>query len=159
MIGYEVLSPADAADFEWMTFPAYRHLLGLEPSPRHQHELDRRIIQPVAVAARVGAEPAGLVVAELPFHDEDPNGPEVLSLFVNSDFRNQGIGTGLMAELQRVIASRGFGVLNAVYMTGRPDIDFVERILRRLEWQPPTTRMISVRFDLKRLLEDADWLR
>ena len=42
---------AQASGLARMTFPAYRHLLALEPVPRHPDEGDLRPVQPIAIGA------------------------------------------------------------------------------------------------------------
>lgn len=153
---YEILSPSEAARFQAMTFPAYRHLLALQPCFRHPEENDPRQIQPLAIGAWESGEPAGLLVAELPV--EKGGDPELLSLFVPSERRGRGIATALVERLEQEIERREFHKLVAVYMTGKPSIEAVERILEKRRWQPPETRMVSVKFDLEKLSEAA-WLR
>lgn len=152
----EILSSADARKFQAMTFPAYRHLLALRPCFRHPEENHPRQIQPLAIGAWESGEPAGLLVAELPL--ESGGDPELLSLFVTSERRREGIATALVERLEQEIEKRQFDKLLAVYMTGKPGIEAVERIFQKRRWQPPETRMVSVKFDLEKLAE-ASWLR
>ena len=49
-----------------MTFPAYRHLLTLEPVPRLPDEGDVRPVQPIAIGARHDDAIVGLALAEVP---------------------------------------------------------------------------------------------
>lgn len=156
MMNLEILSASEAQRFQAMTFPAYRHLLALQPCFRHPEENEPRQIQPLAVGAWESGEPAGLLVAELPM--EDGNDPELLSLFVPSERRGRGIATALVERLEQELEKRQFEKLVAVYMTGKPSIEAVERILEKRGWQPPETRMVSVKFDLEKLAEAA-WLR
>lgn len=156
MMNFEVLSASEAQRFQAMTFPAYRHLLALEPCFRHPEENEPRQIQPLAVGAWESGEPAGLLMAELPI--EAGNDPELLSLFVPSERRGRGIATALVERLEQELEKRQFEKLVAVYMTGKPSIEVVERILEKRGWQPPVTRMVSVKFDLEKLAEAA-WLR
>ncbi len=144
----------NAAVLAELTFPAYRHLLDLEPQPRHLGAMHGSgpVIEPLAVAAVANGAPVGLAVAELP--TDDGLVAELLSVFVRPEVRRQGIGTGLVAELCREIAENGHEVVNAVYMTGRPEIIGLEKIFWKLGWGPPDTRMTVLRLtaaDLDRL--------
>lgn len=138
------LEPGDRDAAAAMTFPVYRHLLSLEVAPRHPEQGDTRLVQPVGIVARLGDRPIGLALAE---QGLDGRGEaEILSLFVAPALRGQGVGTALVAALEDEL--RGLGVLSvqAVYMTGRPSIPAVERILSKRGWNPPALRSISVRF-------------
>ena len=49
----ELKSPV-APELAQMTFPVYRHLIPLQPAPRHPEQGDRKTVQPIAIAARLG---------------------------------------------------------------------------------------------------------
>jgi len=96
-----------------MTFPVYRHFLSLDRAPRHPEQGDDRVVQPVGFVARSESALVGLVLGELPggprsASDESDNTPEVLSLFVRRENRNQGIATALLERLERHIREQGF---------------------------------------------------
>jgi GNAT superfamily N-acetyltransferase len=127
-----------------MTFPVYRHLLNLEPAPRHPEQGDARPIQPLAVGAFEGGEPLGLVLVELPL--EEGKNPEILSVYVAPDRRNQGLGTQLIHKIEEAVRDRGFEQIEAVYMTGKSSIEALERIFEKRGWPTPEARTITVRF-------------
>jgi GNAT superfamily N-acetyltransferase len=134
-----------------MTFPVYRHLLRLEPAPRHPEQGDDRSIQPVAFGARLDGEPAGLALAELPLGaerlaEEAEKTPEVLSLFVRPEQRNKGIATALMQRSEAHIRGRGFAEVKAVYMGGRPGNAALGRVLAKRGWSLPRVRTVTLRF-------------
>lgn len=139
-----VLTPGQAAALDDMTFPAYRHFLALQPAPRHADEGDARVVEPLVLAAWRGGVPVGLAVAELPVGDTFA--PELLSLYVRADARDRGIATRLIAALEAAVRARGFDRLEAVYMTGAPGIDALERVWQKNDWEPPAARTVSVRF-------------
>jgi len=144
MIRHLVLTAPVPTDCVGMTFPAYRHLLDLVPAPRHLDNPKMAPIQPLAVGALADGEPVGLALAELPL--EESGQAELLSLFVSKGWRRRGVGTSLVRAMEEEIAARGQTSVRAVYMTGKASIELVERILSRRGWQPPVTRMVSVRF-------------
>ncbi len=127
-----------------MTFPTYRHLLSLEAAPRHPDQGDTRVIQPFGIVADADGTPAGLVLAETPTEDEKP--PEILSLFVRPAYRNEGIATGLVGAVEDVLREGGFPEVQVVYMTGKPGIDALERVLAKRAWATPETRTVTLRF-------------
>jgi GNAT superfamily N-acetyltransferase len=149
-LSIDVLDNVQTSALGRMTFPAYRHLLALEPAPRQPDEGDRRPVQPLAIGAANGETIVGLALAELPL-DGDPHSPELLSLFVGADHRRQGIGTALVGRAEAEVASRGHSRLGAVYMTARPSAAAVEALLARRRWSPPVTRTVTMRATLEQL--------
>jgi GNAT superfamily N-acetyltransferase len=135
------MAPSAAA----MTFPAYRHMLGLEPTERILGAPGQREVRGLGVTAWRNGGLVGLGLAEVPGgSDMDP--PEVLSLFVRQDHRNRGLATRLLEGLEQEIGGRGFDAVEAVYMTGKPSVPALERVLSRSGWAPPELRTLSVRF-------------
>jgi GNAT superfamily N-acetyltransferase len=153
-VRYERCAIEDRDDVAEMTFPAFRHLLSLEPQPLY---LDSRHsqgspIQPMAVKATVSGVPIALALVSLPVtgHGE----AELLSIFVDPRVRRRGIGFGLMKATTEFIAHDGFSSIRSVYMTGKPNIVAVEKIFWMQGWCPPDARMIVLRItteDFERL--------
>jgi GNAT superfamily N-acetyltransferase len=141
------VAPETAPLLGSLTFPAYRHLLTLAPAARHLDDTTQPPIQPIAIAAWVVPKPVGLILAETP-HDRGGAGvdPELLSLFVLPEWRSLGIGGRLVEAMERTVFERGFDRLGAVWMTGKPSIPALERVLQKRGWVAPATRTISVRF-------------
>lgn len=134
-----------------MTFPVYRHLLSLEPAPRHPEQGDDRLIQPLGFVAKSEGAPIGLALAELPpgpesAAGESENTPEALSLFVRPESRNQGIATALLQRLEREVRDRGFPKVRAVYMGDRPGNAALQRVLAKRGWSAPSVRTVTLRF-------------
>jgi GNAT superfamily N-acetyltransferase len=127
-----------------MTFPAYRHLLSLEAAPRHPEQGDDRLVQPLGFAAWRGSVPAGVVLAETPVAGSGT--PVMLSLYVTDQFRNNGIGTALVGDLERALQAGHWNQVEAVYTTGAPGIPALERVLEKRAWSAPVVRMVTVRF-------------
>lgn len=134
-----------------MTFPAYRHLLSLEPASRLPGEAEQRLVTAVGQVARLGDEPVGLALAEVPVRAAD-GPPELLSLLVNAAHRRKGIATALVQAVEDAVRARGFATIEAVYMSGKPSIDAVERIFGARGWEPPELRTISVKFTMQEAL-------
>ncbi len=128
-----------------MTFPSYRHLLDLKPQPRHPEQGEVRAIQPFGFVARRAGRLAGLALAEVPLERDDES-PQLLSVFVQPDERRLGLGARLVGAVEEETRQRGFEELAAVYTTGRPAIEWMERILTRRGWQPPEPGSLTVRF-------------
>lgn len=145
----------ERAQLEPMTFPAYRHLLALERAPRLPREHDQEPVDPVALVAFEEGVPVGLAMADVVPSRSRP--PELLSLFVRSDRRHRGIGRELVRATEHAIRARQEEQLVAVYMTGKPGVEYFERIATSLGWRGPQTRMVSVRFTAESLAP-APWL-
>jgi GNAT superfamily N-acetyltransferase len=154
-VGFEidVLQPGDVAACAGMTFPAYRHLLALQPTTRLPSEPEQRDIQPVALVARASgqAPPIGLAVAELPVRAAD-GAAELLSLLVAADYRRQGVATALVEAMEETLRAGGAAAVEAVYTTGKPAIDAVERIFEKRGWDAPELRTMTVRFTIAEAL-------
>ncbi len=134
------LAPACAA----MTFPAYRHLLSLAPGRRHLNAPRQPLVQPLGTVAFLGNAVAGLALAENPLEGDDP--PELLSVFVHAAYRGHGAATALVAEVEAGLARAGATRVQAVYMSGRPEIRAMERVFAKRGWTTPAMRTITVRF-------------
>lgn len=153
----EILPLATPAGTELtaMTFPAYRHLLALEPAPRHPEQGDCRPVEPLALVAYDSGVPVGLILAELPIARDEPPAPcetsygglpAILSVYVAPERRGLGIASRLFERLEQTVAAHGFDQLEAVYTSGRPSISQIERIFARRGWSPPRARSLVMRF-------------
>ena len=141
---YRSLRPgSDEVPAPW-TFPSYRHLLALEPTTRFEKRGASGLVKPFAFVAEAKGRPVGLILGCLPL-EESPAQGELLSLFVDAEHRRRGVATRLVAELEEALAAEGCESLEAVYMTGSPYIDAVEKALARRSWQEPTVRMVVIK--------------
>jgi GNAT superfamily N-acetyltransferase len=153
ILAIEALDNGRASELARMTFPAYQHLLALEPVPRHPGEGDFRPIQPIAIGASHDGAIVGLALAEVPAV-RDSDSASLLSVFVDGAYRRRGIGTALVQGIEAEVARRGHARLDAVYMTGRPLVEAVEALLARRGWSVPATRAMTMRAtldDLRRM--------
>lgn len=140
----ERLRGPEARAFHKMTFPAYRHMLSLEPAPRHPEQGDTEPEQPVAVAARNGSTATGLALGALPDSPEKP--AEILSLYTLKAARGRGVATRMLGRLEEELRAEGAEVVEAVYMTGKDSIAAVERILEKRGWSEPEARTVTLKF-------------
>jgi type 2 lantibiotic biosynthesis protein LanM len=146
-IRIEELAPPVDPRFLEMTFPAYRHLLQRRKARRHLDDLSLPEVTPWALGAIQGREPAGLVLAEI--LDPPADTVEILSLFVYPPRRGKGLGTRLLEDAAVRLARAGVSRLHGVYMTGQPTQEALERVLEKARWEPPRTRMLTIRFTLE----------
>jgi hypothetical protein len=69
-----------------------------------------------------------------------------VSLFVDPAARGQGIATALLARLEDIALRHGVTELTGTYMTDRPNIEALERVLAKRGFEEPTVRMIVFKF-------------
>ena len=112
-------------------------------------------IEPLAVLASDGGRSLGLALAELPLSGD--RAPELLSLFVESEARGQGLGTRLMEQIAAEVHRAGYDRLETVYTTGRPSIPIIEHLLEKCGWERPVLRSVTVRFTPEEALR-VPWL-
>ncbi|NET33068.1 MAG: GNAT family N-acetyltransferase [Cyanothece sp. SIO1E1] len=130
--------PFSALQYGQFTFPAYRSRLATCQSNGST----------VAISACIDREPVGLTLAEL----QADSTAEILSIFVKSSYRNQGIGSALLNRLQTELQLQGCHQLELVYTTG-PSTPILERILQKFDWSTPEPRRLICKFDSRRLLQ------
>ena len=149
------LEPSMADACASMTFPAYRHLLQLQPTARHPEQGDEKLVQPIGVVAAAGQGLLGLALAEVPLVDGTP---ELLSLFVDEGLRGRGLATELLARLEAELAAMGCSELRAVYMTGKPSIPALERVFVKRGFGAPEARTLTLRFTPEEALQ-TPWFK
>jgi GNAT superfamily N-acetyltransferase len=145
------LHPADSRLCEKMTFPAYRHLLALQPAFRLPGEAEQRLVQALGFVGRSGDHAVGLALAEAPVRKEE-GASELLSLFVEREHRGAGLATALVEAVEDGLRQRGFPSVEAVYMTGKASIAAVERIFAKRGWETPELRTVTVKFTMQEAL-------
>ena len=146
-VRFEGLSAPVDPRFAGMTFPAYRHFFDFEPIRRHSQMPNTAVVMPVALGARVGDEPVALALAEIP--EGQTASAEVLSLFVAPAYRGRGLGTSLLDSMGVYLSRMGVDKVMAVYMTGQPGQQAVERVLEKAGWSEPEIRQVTMRFTLE----------
>lgn len=160
------LRPEDAPAFGGFTFPAFRHLLGLQPyvnalqdPTQPDSEVPR---EPFAFGVFVEGSPAGLLLGSIPQDSRRERdrlrNPEILSLFVGSAHRTKGLAGALLAAAESHLRERGERFVHGIYMTGQPSIAVLEGMLSRRGFSAPSFRFASARFTQAKLRE-AEWIQ
>lgn len=86
------------------------------------------------------------------------NTAEIISLFVEPDYRNQGIGTNLIQFLEKSLVKLGCNLLLVNYkVTKVTDTEF-EPLLQHCGWEQPETKMI-LGMGTPETISQAPWLR
>lgn len=137
---FVLLTAIDAPAQAMMTFPKYRPLLYLsEPNV-------------TVVAARQDGQVIALALAVLA-----GDKAEILSLYVSTCYRRQGIGRGLLGALEDEMIRRGCSEMGAVWMNGASGTEGFAALLHGHQWTLPQPRMIVYRAELERL-SNASWI-
>lgn len=131
-MGYRlrILTPAEVHDFAYLTFPAYRSLLG--------HGA-------MAVGAYSRGEPVGLALV---MPSRNRKRAELLSLYVSLPERLNGLSGFLLEHVERTLIKAGVQSLVTSWsetLSGR--VPF-EKVLANNGWTSPHKRMLVLRADM-----------
>ncbi|MCP4306200.1 MAG: GNAT family N-acetyltransferase [bacterium] len=145
-IAFRSISDKDGSyGFRTLTFPALKHRLDFDPT----HGLT------LAVGARSGDRPCGLIMASV---DRPSQTAEILSVFVSADRRRCGIASGLLWELESQARDQALRKLTANFrsdVAARPALD---ALVRRHGFSPPEPHSLLVQVTAGQALE-TPWLR
>lgn len=147
------LGPGDGGRLGTMTFPSYRHLLTLAPQVRHPELGEVRRVHPFGFGAWRDGQAMGLALAEGPAAGESARQGQLLSVYVRPEDRRQGVAAALVRAVETAAQQRGLRELTAVYTTGKPGVEWMERTFSRLGWDRPEPASLVVRFSPKAGLE------
>ncbi|MEA5535672.1 TIGR03032 family protein [Crocosphaera sp. XPORK-15E] len=117
------LNSSNALDYDELTFPRLQQRWQKTPP---KGEL-------TGLSASINGSMVGFAIAER----LNPETAEIISLFVLPEYRHQGIGTRLVAYLERELKTQGCQELVLTYSTSLLTNTALEPLLQRLKWQPP----------------------
>ena len=135
------LNPESLAPYDAMTFPSLQRRWTTQPQ---RGEL-------IGVSASVTGDMVGFTIAELlpDFR------AEVISLFVDPHYRQQGIGTKMMAFLERELLTQKCHQVELVYSPILLTEKALEVIFSKLGWQSPTPIGNNLQRAYKRLISEV----
>jgi uncharacterized protein (TIGR03032 family) len=107
----------------------------------------------IGLSASVAGAIVGFAIAEL----INPTQTEIISLFVLPEYRRQGIGTRLVAYLERELAQQGYQELILSYHTSVLTNTALEPLLKKLNWQTPQTTLVLGKTTTEKIAQ-APWL-
>lgn len=116
----------ECAELARFTFPRYRDSLS-----RANQGKDT-----IAVAIRDGQDYIGCSLAVI----RPPNEAELLSVAVDQRYRQIGVATALIGELERQLVGRGIRRIVAIYLGTSCFRESLERLLRNLGWSTSNPR-------------------
>lgn len=127
-----------------LTFPAFRNAL---LAAGHDTSI-------IAFGVVDGHEPIALGLAQL-----DGATAQVLSLFTVAAYRNRGLASALIRQLDSASRSAGAAALELRYMTGRASEAPLTRLLDKQGWAAPEPRMLFLRAHRRPLDQVPHWIR
>ena len=130
--------------FAAFTFPYYQALL-LTPSLA-----SRSICAGVSHDGR----PVGLALIE----NQARNNGNLRSLWIEPEYRQQGIARQLLQRVEEMVMARGLRRLETVYMNTLPEVKAFESLLRGAAWESPHTRMYVLKSDLAHI-NRSGWMK
>lgn len=137
------LNTSNAKDYDEFTFPRLQKRWQTQPP---QGEL-------TGLSASVAGAMVGFAVAER----LNATQAEIISLFVLPEYRHQGIGTKLVAYLERELEQQGCVELILSYSTSSLTKKALEPLLQKLAWQIPQTTLVLGKTATENIAQ-APWL-
>ena len=130
--------------FQALTFSVYRELLSTE-------KLKKSVI--AIGASERSNQPAGLILAQI---EPNKHSIELLSIYVKSHLRSQGMANAMLGRLEEESLRRGIKSVHCSYTTGQPSIIALEKLFKKRDWTRPQIRQFIYKCDRKIL--NALWL-
>ncbi|HEX2911384.1 MAG TPA: GNAT family N-acetyltransferase, partial [Chloroflexia bacterium] len=143
MVDYALLGEETVELFSRLTFPSYRQFLGQKVAQGRY----------IAIGASLHEKPVGLVLAQLL---EDERAVELLSVAVFDAFKCQGIGSALLARLEKECLRLGYNTISAFFGTTLKSRPAVERLLAKNGWRSPRLAKIDYLLPKETFLENMD---
>ncbi len=127
-----------------LTYPLWRTRL-------QQLEAQESII---AMGVNIASQPVSLAIAELvPYTHK----AQILSIYVKSENRQQGIGGSLLRSLSQKLQTLGCRELELGYTAQTNSTDALEKLLNRQGWSIPQPKML-VCHSITERMKQAPWL-
>ena len=142
---YRILNPQDGPSYEHMTFPVYRSRL------KNRTFEENSIL---AIGAIVEKTPVGLLLAQI----GSDNKAEIISIFTQKDFRQQGIATNLIDYCLKTLTDYKCQEVKTFYEKNHTYSAWIESILNKLSFLPPKPYSLVCRCHGPKLRK-APWLQ
>jgi len=139
------LNPANICEYNDLTFPSIQK--------RWQTFKQRGKL--LGVAAFSAETMVGLVITEC---IANTTSAEIISLFVDPDYRHQGIGTNLVQCLEKGLVKLGCNSVEVKYKTTKITNKAFEPLLKNCNWAKPETKTI-LGMGTTETFAKAPWLR
>ncbi|MCH9630765.1 MAG: hypothetical protein S4CHLAM37_07690 [Chlamydiia bacterium] len=137
------LNKDNLSNYLHFTFPKYqKELLS------HYNEENYMVF-----GATDGFFPIGLIIARI-----QQDKAHLLSIYVQDDYRKQGLGSTLYIELEKGLISRGVKEVSLEYMAEKKASPYLEKILKKNQFDEPKLNMTFLYFDYENLTKPK-WVR
>ena len=137
------LNSSNALDYNHLTYPNLQKRWQTQPP---QGEL-------TGLSASLDGAIVGFAISER----LNPQQAEIISLFVLPEYRSQGIGTRLLAYLERELAQQGCVEIILSYSTSTLTNVALEPLLQKLHWQSPQINLVLGKTATEKIAP-APWL-
>ena len=137
------LNSSNALDYNHLTYPSLQKRWQTQPP---QGEL-------TGLSASLDGAIVGFAISER----LNPQQAEIISLFVLPEYRSQGIGTRLLAYLERELAQQGCVEIILSYSTSTLTNVALEPLLQKLHWQSPQINLVLGKTATEKIAP-APWL-
>lgn len=127
---FSILTPEQSLEFDAMTFPTYRKLLGGGC---------------VAAGVWFKDQPAGLALCG---QGQTRNEAELLSLFVAPFHRLGGVGTSLLGLAEAFLLAGGMDRMHTTWSGTLPGAAAFQAVLAERKWGKPYRRLLTLRGDM-----------
>ena len=135
-----------------LTVLAYQHLT--YPLWRKQLSEIDGTSSIIAVGAEFNALPVGLAIA---YRFPEGNKAQILSIFVQPEYRRRGIGKRLLENLSQRLSAKGCDRLELSYTSKTESTSALEKLLNRQSWSIPQPKMLVCHSN-QDTISKAPWL-
>lgn len=126
-----------------LTYPIWRTRL---QQPEYKESI-------MAIGVEIDSQPVGLAIANIAFHTKKA---QILSIYVQPEYRQQGIGGSLLRSLSQQLQMSGCRQLEIRYTASATTIA-LEKLLTEQGWSIPQPKML-VCYSIAERMKQAPWL-
>ncbi len=102
----------------------------------------------LAVSVRKDNNIVGLCIAEF---DDSKSYSEIISFYIEPEFRNEGIGQELLNKTEQILSQKGFREVRTYFWSSWESTESTKHILEKQEWSEPEKLMHVFRTDIARV--------
>lgn len=92
----------------------------------------------IAVSARESGDLAGLCLIN---YEPDKSHCEIISFYIEPEFRNKGLGVRLMEKTEQILAHKGFELVRTFFWSSWESVEATRYMLASQDWNEPVKLM------------------